>query len=101
MSEWEFAQTNPIQELARLHFFSIKKLESGGAIEFTITVKEFVTPKEPTMRFFAQTDKQTNQKLAPYTPCGWGKTLLDALSECVRAVNRFPYQEQGSQSAGR
>jgi hypothetical protein len=27
-----------------------------------------------------------------YTPCGWGKTMLEALEECVRAVNRFPYQ---------
>ena len=31
-------------------------------------------------------------KVAPYTPCGWGRTLLEALEECVRAVNRFPYQ---------
>ena len=26
-----------------------------------ITVKEFITPKEPTMHFFAQADKETNQ----------------------------------------
>ena len=93
MSDWEFAQSDPAQRLARLHYFSMeKKLESGGVIEFTITVQEFVTPKEPTMIFFAQADKQTNQHVAPYTPTGWGKTLVDALSQCVRAVNRFPYQ---------
>jgi hypothetical protein len=55
-------------------------------------VKEYVTPKEPTMHFFAQTDKFTNQKNAPYRPCGWGKTILAALSECVKALNKFPYE---------
>lgn len=92
MREWGFAQTNPSQELALLHQFSVKKAYAGGDVEFLITVKEFVTPKEPTMHFFAQTDKQTNQRTAPYTPCGWGKTLLEALSECIRAMNRFPYE---------
>jgi hypothetical protein len=70
----------------------VKKAYSGGEVEFCITVKEFVTPKEPTMHFFAQADKQTNQKTAPYTPSGWGKTLLEALSECIRAMNKFPYE---------
>ena len=92
MKEWAFAQTNPAEELAELHFFSMKKQSAAGDIEFVITVHEFITPSEPTMRFFARADKQTNQKIAPYTPTGWGKTLLEALSECVRAVNRFPYE---------
>jgi hypothetical protein len=35
------------------------------------------------MRFFAQADKQTNQRTAPFTPVGWGSTLLKALTECV------------------
>jgi hypothetical protein len=33
-------------------------------VEFRITVKEYVTPKEPNMHFFAQADKQINQKIA-------------------------------------
>ena len=37
-------------------------------------------------------DKQTNQKTLPYTPNGWGLTLLQALSECVKAMQRFPYE---------
>ena len=92
--DWEFAQTDSAQRLARLHYFSIeKKSESGGVIEFTITVKEFVTPKEPTMIFFAQADKQTNQNVAPYTPTGWGKTLVrtpchNAWSGCVNRASR-------------
>ena len=44
------------------------------------------------MRFFAQADKQTNQNTAPFTPIGWGSTLLKALSECIRAIHRFPYE---------
>ena len=61
-------------------------------INSLITVKEFVTPADPTMLFYATADKQTNQKTAPYTPCGWGETLLVALSECIRAIHRFPYE---------
>ncbi len=91
-SEWTFAQASPAQQLAQLHFYSILKKQGDAEIEFVITVKEYVTPKDPAMRFFASADKQTNQKTAPFTPCGWGKTLLDALAECMRAVDRFPYE---------
>jgi hypothetical protein len=69
---------------------SVTKVQPGGELEFIITVKEYITPKEPTMHFFAQPDKMTNQKTAPYRPNGWGKTMLEALSECVKAINRFP-----------
>lgn len=100
MKEWGFAQTDPSQELAQLHMFSIKKVQPGGEVEFLITVKEYITPKEPTMHFFAQSDKQTNQRTAAFTPCGWGKTMLEALSECVRAINRFPYEGQETASTG-
>jgi hypothetical protein len=99
MKEWGFAQTDPSQELAEVHLFSIKKHYPGGEVEFTITVKEFITPKEPTMRFFAQTDKETNQKSLPIKPSGWGKTLLEALSECVRNIDRFPYEAADSAGA--
>jgi hypothetical protein len=44
------------------------------------------------MAFFAQADEQTNQKTAPFTPTGWGSTLLKALSECVQAIHKFPYE---------
>lgn len=92
MSDWGYAQSNPNERLARLHYFSMKKLQDGAEIEMTITVQEFFTPSDPALLFFAQADKQTNQKVAPFTPCGWGRTLLEALEECVRSVNRFPYQ---------
>jgi len=57
-----------------------------------ITVKEYVNPPYPTMRFLAQADKQTNQKIAPFTPNGWGSSLFEALSECIREIHRFPYE---------
>jgi hypothetical protein len=92
MSEWEYAQSNPKEQLARLHFFSIKKIQEGREIEMTITVKEFCTPPMGALQFFAQADKQTNQAVAPYTPSGWGSSMLDALADCIREINRFPYQ---------
>ena len=100
MRDWGFAQTHPSQEMAQVHLFSIKKIQPDGEVEFTITVKEYITPKEPTMHFFAQTDKMTNQKTAPYCPSGWGQSLLEALSECVKAINRFPYEGEDSKAAG-
>ena len=91
--EWTFAQTDPAQQLAMVHYFSVTKREPGDReIEFLITIKEYVTPRDPAMRFLAMADKQTYQKVAAFTPCGWGKTLLDALSDCIRAIHKFPYQ---------
>lgn len=92
MSDWEFAQANPEQQLAKVHLFSMVKRQDGGDVEFTITVKEYLTPKDPAMGYFAEADKQTNQGVAPYTPIGWGKTLLAALAQCMREVERFPYR---------
>ena len=103
MSDWTFAQTQPSEELAQLHFFSIKKRQPDGEIEFVITVKEYVERNQYHMRFFAEADKQTNQKSAPFTPFGWGESLLQALSECVQSIHRFPYEGElpagGSQTA--
>jgi hypothetical protein len=92
MSEWEFAQAEPEQQLAKVHLFSMVKRQDGGDVEFMITVKEYLTPKDPAMGYFAEADKQTNQGVAPYTPIGWGKTLLAALAQCMREVERFPYR---------
>ena len=88
MSEWVHAQTRPSQQLAQLHQFSVRAHNQ----DFVITVKEFAARNEQGMRFFAQSDKQTNQRTAPFTPCGWGETLLAALHECVTAIERFPYE---------
>lgn len=63
-----------------------------NGVEFVITVREYISPPDPGMKFFAQADKQTNQKTAAFTPVGWGPTLLFALSECMRAAKRFPFE---------
>ena len=93
MSEWEFAQVGPEQQLAKVHHFSMMKQQADGDVEFFITVKEFLTPRDPAMSFFAQADKQTNQGVAPYSPVGWGNTLLAALAQCMREIDRFRYQK--------
>jgi hypothetical protein len=92
MSEWTFAQSQEFEELAQLHFFSINRKQGDQLIEFRITVKEFAKPNHLSMRFYAEADKATNQKTAAYIPNGWGPTLLQALSDCVKAIQRFPYE---------
>ena len=99
MKEWGFAQTDASQELAQVHYFSIQKPYAGGQVEFLITVKEYITPKEPTMHFFAQTDKETNQNTAPYKPCGWGKTLLEALVRVRAGDQPLPVRGRNSRRA--
>ncbi len=88
MSEWTYAQRDPSEQLAMLHLFSAVK----DGVEFKITVREYYTPKDITMKFVAQADKQTNQKVAPVTPSGWGSSLGEALSQCLRMLAKFPYQ---------
>jgi hypothetical protein len=98
MDEWTLAQSDDGEELAQLHFFSVKKNEPRGDVVFKITVKEFATMgPDRSMRFFASTDKQTNQNTARFTPCGWGDSLLTALSECLRSIRRFPFEGPDSE----
>jgi hypothetical protein len=88
MAEWNYAQHDPSEQLAMLHFFSMMK----DGVEFKITVREYYTPKDATMKFVAQADKQTNQKTTAITPSGWGPTLGEALSQCMRMLAKFPYE---------
>ena len=92
MEDWMYAQSDAADQLERLHHFSMKKRQGDREIPFLITVRERPPGRDESMRFFAETDKQTNQKTAPYTPSGWGSTLIKALSECMNAVHRFPYE---------
>jgi len=92
MEEWKYAESDPTQRLSRIHIFTVIKKQENREIEFTITVHEYVSPPAAGMHFFARADKQTNQNLAPYTPTGWGNDLLSALSDCVNAIEKFPYQ---------
>jgi hypothetical protein len=92
VADWVFAQKDPAEELAQLHYFSFKKRQPEGEIEFVITVKEFASRNALQMRFYAQADKEINQRTAPFRPFGWGDSLQNALIECMRAIRQFPYE---------
>ncbi len=93
MSEWTYAQADSSEELAQLHFFSLKKHQQKGDIDFRIMVKEFaVPPPGQYVRFFAEADKPVNQKTAPLLPSGWGDSMLKALADCMRMIRQFPYE---------
>jgi len=94
MAEWRFAQSDPADELAILQHFSVKKQGAQGAVEFVITVKEFATPKEESMRFLATADHQVFQKSVPFHPAGWGNTMLKALGDCIVQIKQFPYEPE-------
>ena len=94
MTEWIYAQNDPAEELAQLHYFTFKKREPDGDIEFVITVKEFASRNALQMQFYAQADKEINQGSVSFCPFGWGDSLLGALSECIGVIRQHP-QEPG------
>jgi hypothetical protein len=100
VSDWKFAQKDAAEELALLHQFSFKKPHGSSEVSFVITVKEFATPpKGQFARFFAQADKHVNQKIAPILPTGWGNSILEALTTCVRMIREFPYEGEEAVAA--
>jgi len=93
VSEWHFAQEHREEQLAELRVYSMKKRQSGGDVDFRITLREFATaPPGQFDRFFAEADKAVNQKTAPIVPSGWGDTALKALADCMRMIRQFPYE---------
>ena len=88
MADWVYAQKNPAEELAQLHYFSFKP-KADGEVEFVITVKEFAPRNNVQMRFYAQADKEVNQKTARFRPFGWGESLLAAPHVSLRSRSRF------------
>ena len=90
---WEYLSDDPNLGLIKLHHFLVCRLQEGREIEFPVTVREYPEgSRKGPLRYFAQTDKQTNQKTAPYTPSGWGPTIDEALSACLKEIQRFPYE---------
>lgn len=92
MAEWRYAQDKPTERLCKIEHYSMVKQQPEGEVEFLITVREYVDPPDPAMRFLAQADKAINQKIAPYLPTGWGSSLLQALAECMKGIRKFPYE---------
>ena len=96
MSDWQFVETDPEEEFCRIQYFGIKKRQGGVEVNFVVAVREYVTPPDPAMPFFAEADKQVNQRSVPYTPCGWGATSEDAVWECVKSIRKFPYEPESA-----
>ena len=92
MDAWKHLEIGHEGSLARLHYFSVIKKQASGEIEFQITVRESAKPATPDMLFFAEADKETNQRVAPYRPSGWSNTLEDALRLCILNLQRFDYE---------
>jgi hypothetical protein len=93
VADWQFAQADRSEELAELHLFSMKKHQAGGDVNFRITVREYASPPPGQhLRFFAEADKRVNQRAAPILPCGWGDSVLEALSGCLRLIRQFPFE---------
>jgi hypothetical protein len=100
VTDWRFAQKSPTEELAQLHFYDFKKCVCGVEVEFRITVKEFAAPPPGQhFKFFAQADKEVNQKIAPFLPSGWGNSILEALTGCTRSIREFPCEEDKAAKA--
>lgn len=94
MAEWVHAQKDPAEELAQLHYFSFKKRQGEGEIEFVITVREYAARNAMQMRFYAQADREINQRTAAFRPFGWGDSLLGALTECMRVIREYAYEPE-------
>ena len=93
MNEWVHMQEDPSEQLALYHYFSDIKRQQGKEVLFRITVKEFASPPPGQhVRFFAEADKELNQKTASFVPCGWSNSLYSALGDCVRLIRQFPYE---------
>ena len=93
MEDWkQHAHAHPSEALAKLHHFSFKKQQASGEVEFHITVRENLHAEIGALLFFAEADKETNQKTLPYRPTGWSNTLGGALAECIKNIRRFDYE---------
>jgi len=92
MEDWKHTHAEPGEALAKLHHFCFKKQQASGPVEFHITVRENLQADIGALLFFAEADKETNQKTLPYRPTGWSNTLAGALAECIRNIRRFDYE---------
>ena len=92
MAEWTYIDTDASEAFCQIQYFGFRKKQANGDVDFIITLREYTNPQDPALKFFAQADKQTNQKTAPFTPVGWGQTVSAALHECVKGIRRFPYE---------
>ena len=88
--EWSLAQRTG-ERLAKLSFFAVTKELGGKPVEVKITVAEYAETDshDRSMRFCARADTSTAIGDGAFHPCGWGPTLVKALQECIREIDRF------------
>ena len=90
MADWEFLQKDKAEQLARVEYYSMCKPDADGKdVEFIIAVHEYLTPKDPMMKFLARANRDVNKKSGALTPCGWGSTHSKALSACLEMIRKF------------
>jgi hypothetical protein len=99
MENWKYAQRDPTEARAKLHFFSVTKKHAAGEIEARITIKEFATPSNTDFAFFAEADIELNQKALRFRPCGWHEMMMGALAECMRNLRRFDFEHPDADTA--
>src|SRR5687767_12900550 len=92
MTDWQFAQRATLLRNSRSCIFSRCASGSPGDVEFIITVFEYVSRNQLNMSFYARADKEVNQKTAPFTPFGWGDSIVRALTECKKQTQDYPYE---------
>jgi hypothetical protein len=99
MENWKYVRRDSSEALANPHFFSVTKKHASGEIEIRITIKEFATPSNTDLAFFAQADIELNQKALRFRPFGWHETMMGALAECMRNVRRFDFEHPDADAA--
>ena len=62
MAEWVYAQTDPAEELAQLSYFSFKKRQPEGEIEFVDHCERVCVQERGANAVYAQADRQVNQR---------------------------------------
>jgi hypothetical protein len=82
-NDWQYAKLIRESSWPGCHLFPLRRLQGEVEIEMIIHSKGDVTPTPGgAMQFFAQAEKQTNQKVGPYTPSAWGRDARRPLSVC-------------------
>lgn len=91
MGDWEFLQKDAEEQLARVDYYSMCRQDgAGNEVEFIIAVREYLTPKDPAMKFVARANKDVHPPQGALTPYGWGGTHSKALSACLDMIRKFP-----------
>ncbi|MEW6733862.1 MAG: hypothetical protein AB1489_21225 [Acidobacteriota bacterium] len=86
-----------IHDFARVYHFSFSRDIQGIAVNFSITVRDYLTVENgnPT-KYLATSDQFTLQQTGtnPYQPYAFGATMEEAIRRCVRSLMALPYEDE-------